>query len=1015
MSAIHRKRLGLEPLEDRRMLATFTVFSTGDSGPGSLREAITQANLTPANDTIEFALPQGKTIAPISELPWITSPLTIDGTSQPGFTGDPIVELTGSNLIGFVDGLTILGGNSQVLGLVINAFGGPGIRLMQGGSNVIANNFIGTDVSGEVAVGNGFTGVLIQNSANNQIGGSYGVNGNLISGNDIEGVRIEGDDATGNHVFGNRIGTNADGTQAIPNTRDGVLIQNGASNNIVGVDGDGNNDEAEKNLLSGNTMSGLRIFGGNSNVVAGNLIGVNEAATAALPNQDNGILVDDFSEQNLIGSNADNTSDELERNLISGNGFQGVRFDTGASQNTVSGNYVGTAPAGSSAIGNGQSGIVVFGGSNRNQIGTADGQYLGNLISGNGDNGVWVFESHENVISGNLIGVDAAGTSALQNLGRGILVNGGSARNLFGTNDNTESDAAERNIVSGNFHQGVAIGGEGTNDNIIAGNYIGTDISGSSAIPNTSTGILISADASRNIVGTSAGSRDDSAAGNLISGNEVFGLRFRNGADFNSAGGNWIGLDATGKNEIPNGASGVGTFQAATNNTIGGSSAKERNIISGNAGSGILIQEDSGDNRIDGNWIGLDKDGGALGNVLGGIRITEAANNAVGGSLPNTIANNGSFGIAVEGEKAVANRISRNSIFGNEGLGIDLGNDGRTADDSMDLDTGPNDLQNAPKIDFVQRAASTFISGTLNSLPDSTFIIEFFASATAGDNAQGNRYLDQIEITTDGMGNSAWSKSLPAILDGESVTATATRIGDATSDRPTSEFAVGVLGLLPIAFRTESSSYSEDVGSFTANVSRDDLDSDLRLVVEFGDYPTDQMTLPETIIIPAGVQSVDFEILVNDDLLVEGDQRIEVIGCVEGVATDKLEFTIVDNDVALWHNSATPNDVNNDGFVTPLDALLVINFLNNNVDSNLTDRPPETPPVFVDVNSDNFATAIDALIVINALNGEGEGEHDFHLPDNALQPEFESIDYFALFEDLRRAKLVRPVAPYSPA
>ena len=140
----------LEALEDRQLPATFLVTTTADSGPSSLRQAILDSNTSPGSDTIAFQIGKGgaQRIAPLSALPVLTDPVVIDGSTQPGYTGSPIIELHGGQA-GAAHGLWITAGNSRVRGLVINAYD-YGIRLEGIGGNLIAGNFIGTDVTGAV-------------------------------------------------------------------------------------------------------------------------------------------------------------------------------------------------------------------------------------------------------------------------------------------------------------------------------------------------------------------------------------------------------------------------------------------------------------------------------------------------------------------------------------------------------------------------------------------------------------------------------------------------------------------------------------------------------------------------------------------------------------------------------------------------------------------------------------------------------------------------------------------------
>src|SRR6185503_4219504 len=141
----------------RSPAATFTVLNTNNTGAGSLRQAIIDANDMSGTDAISFRIPGTKpyTIAPASPLPAITEPVTIDGTTQTNFTGVPIIQLNGIAAGPEANGLLILGGNSVVRGLVINRFSLSGIRIEGLGMNVVEGNYLGTDVNGTDLAGNG--------------------------------------------------------------------------------------------------------------------------------------------------------------------------------------------------------------------------------------------------------------------------------------------------------------------------------------------------------------------------------------------------------------------------------------------------------------------------------------------------------------------------------------------------------------------------------------------------------------------------------------------------------------------------------------------------------------------------------------------------------------------------------------------------------------------------------------------------------------------------------------------
>lgn len=212
------------------MPSIFLVTTTADAGPGSLRQAILDANAHAGTDTIAFAIGGGgvQTIRPASPLPTITDHLVIDGTTQPGYAGAPLIVLNGSQAGAGANGLTITAGFSTVQALVVNQFPGDGIDLRDHGSNLIAGCYIGTDVNGAVDFGNGGSGVAITSSSN-LIGGSTIAARNIISGNHAAGITITG---ANNTVQGNDIGTDVTGSHALGNRGTGVAIQ--GSNNLVG-------------------------------------------------------------------------------------------------------------------------------------------------------------------------------------------------------------------------------------------------------------------------------------------------------------------------------------------------------------------------------------------------------------------------------------------------------------------------------------------------------------------------------------------------------------------------------------------------------------------------------------------------------------------------------------------------------------------------------------------------------------------------------------------------------------
>ncbi len=171
--AKRQRRLQIEQMERRRLLAVYNVINTNDTGAGSLRQAIIDSNFNAGADQIQFAIPGPgpHSIAPATAFPTITDPLTIDATTQPGYAGTPVVELNGATVPAV--GLTLLSGSngSAIRGLAINRFGGAGIEI-QSDSNAIEGNYIGTSLGGDLAQGNGTWGIIIIGGASNMVGGT---------------------------------------------------------------------------------------------------------------------------------------------------------------------------------------------------------------------------------------------------------------------------------------------------------------------------------------------------------------------------------------------------------------------------------------------------------------------------------------------------------------------------------------------------------------------------------------------------------------------------------------------------------------------------------------------------------------------------------------------------------------------------------------------------------------------------------------------------------------------------
>ena len=236
------------------LLATFTVTNTNDSGAGSLRQAIIDANSLAGTDTIDFNIAGGglHTINLLSALPDITDTVILDATTQPGFAGTPIIELRGDSAGAGASGLTTSASGSTIRGFVINGFDDLGIRLDGTGGNTIVGNYVGTDATGTLALGNGSTGIEV-NSPDNIIGGTTANDRNLVSGNAADGISFN-TGADDSFVWGNYIGTDITGTASLGNGGEGVDIDSAAVRISIGGTAAG-----EGNVIAFNASAGVII------------------------------------------------------------------------------------------------------------------------------------------------------------------------------------------------------------------------------------------------------------------------------------------------------------------------------------------------------------------------------------------------------------------------------------------------------------------------------------------------------------------------------------------------------------------------------------------------------------------------------------------------------------------------------------------------------------------------------------------------------------------------------------
>ena len=540
---------------DLDVVAAYIVINTADSGPGSLRNAIEAADASSGGFVIEFDIATGpQTIAPSSALPAITATVDVDATTQPGYTGTPLIDLDGTSAGGGTSGLVLAAGStgSQIRGFVISDFSRDGI-LIESTGNFVQNSYIGTDPTGLAAAPNQ-VGVLIgAGSSGNTIGG------NVISGNTGAGVEISGSGANGNRVAGDSIGTNLTGTAAVPNAI-GVEIDSGASSNTIGgtASGDGN-------LISGNLGDGVQLNGATTtdNVVAGNQIGTDTTGEEPLGNAGAGVDVVGATNTTIGGLSGGG------RNVLSGNA-EGVSVSGGATGTLIAGNLIGTDANGISGVGNTSSGIVVSGASHTTIGGTT--AVARNVISGNGGltNGINGIEieggASGTLIQGNYIGVNQDGTGPLANTGSGVVDISSPGTTIGGTAQGAG------NVISANAYVGVSIQGSASSGALVLGNYIGTDKTGKIALGNQGDGLELGVVSDVTIGGTTAG------AGNVISSNAGAGIDLVGSDSGVLIQANKIGTDPTGSVALGNGT-GILIQSGSSDNTIGGSTAAAGNTI----------------------------------------------------------------------------------------------------------------------------------------------------------------------------------------------------------------------------------------------------------------------------------------------------------------------------------------------------------------------------------------------------------------------------------------------------
>ncbi|MCB9450499.1 MAG: CSLREA domain-containing protein [Anaerolineaceae bacterium] len=872
---------------------TYTVNSTADPGDGTcditectLREAITAANAnTGFTDTIAFSIPGvgPHTIQPTSALPIITSPVIINGWTEPDFTGKPIIELDGSLAGVGVIGLEITAGNTTVRGLVINNYTDAGLRISINGNNVIEGNYIGTNVTGTQSRGNGM-GILINNTPNDRIGGTSTSQRNVISGNNGIGIAILGTGDTNTTIQGNYIGLDATSTAALGNASHGIEIDGGNNNLIGGPD----TDTYARNVIVDNGGRGISISSGSGTSIMNNYIGLN-VSKVPFGNHDSGIGIASSANhhylfKNRIAFNA-GLGIDLNNDGVTPNDLRDV--DTGA-------NGLQNYPVINAAASNGSTVYIDFGFNSTPDTGHRIEWYVNDTCdpSGHGEGQSYIGNSYHHMFSqGNR---DARDTVAFR-----TAVTPGKFLTAIGinldTNDTSEyaacveiapitgpktltvnstdyygtgiCDAVEctlwEALAEANVNWGFSdtivfdIPGPGpytiqpVDDQLCSFYYAAFDLGNTIVIDGTTQpgysgspiidldGSLLSRDFCGGIQHGIILGTNSILRGFVIRNFPGTGVRLY-GSYSNVITGNYIGTDVTGTVGQGN-LIGVEIRNGTEGSIIGGTTPTESNIISAN-NIGIDIYNSS-NNIIQGNYIGTDITGTQnLGNIYNGIAIlgtntdpNPAINNQIGGTVPgagNVIAFNGissQSGAGISMETTDTGWISGNFILGNRIFSnywqdialnpVGFGNsnpDGVTPNDPGDADTGVNNLQNYPILSYaVIGGNSLYIIGTLNSTPNRTFRLEFFANDTCHSTGYGGGqdYLGFEDVTTNGIGYSTINVYLTAsVATGQFITGTATDL--TTND--TSEFSACVMANTGTPTPTPTGAYG-----YTVNTTAD--------------------------------------------------------------------------------------------------------------------------------------------------------------------------------------------------
>jgi len=623
---------------------------------------------------------------------------------------DPTTHITGSNsvygnqVVGVVIGADGFSYQASVntgftLSNVISGNRGNGIALHGAHANQIAMNYVGTDISGTLDLGNARRNII----GGEATGGNNPTNnvfvrppqGNLISGNNAHGVLVNRH-ASQNRFSGNFIGTDASGNTALGNALDGVAIRNANGNMLIGCTFQ-QDPFVFYNVISGNGRNGLRVTNSSNTTIQANFFGMGADNNTAVSNMQNGVVVDGTSTRTVMGGPIP------LGNVAAANGQNGIVV-RGQARGFVSYNtFCGIAAFSDDPVfGNGRNGMLITSTGGNILIRTS-------VISSNLENGVKIAGNARGVrVAGNIIGLNTQGKLPMGNFGNGIEVGGNAHAVIIGSPQPT-FNIIPHNAISANGGHGVAVVDRAHHVRVNF-SYIGTDLDGQAssliglaAQGNAKAGVFLGSGTHSATVGSG-----DPNLPTVISGNLGNGIEMR-GTHNNRVVGSLIGIDAEGLLPLPNHANGVFISNSGeniigrTNNTAG----MPANVIAFNNGSGVAVVS-GGQNGIRENSI--------FGNAGLGIALDPGANNNQAAPVLNSVVKM-PLGMQVTGNlDSTANTMFTIEFFAN------AANEpaGRYFLGSLKVKTNVSGVANFTFFGPLPPGGADFITATATDLEDNT-------------------------------------------------------------------------------------------------------------------------------------------------------------------------------------------------------------------------------------------------------------------------------------------------------